>query len=192
MLSDDGQIEQLGPSALVAAASGLWVVPGIVLELGCVGLDVPVTVFGSTPSLFGRRTTTLLCRLCAPLSLSRRKSGRHACQLYPSSASTSSSFTRSSVQNHHHQHLQHRRTAPSLVAMIFPWMSNMSHTCSSPNGASNLYPTLPTSLIPVPPKLFNSKLFNLDNELTHQVCKSIGFSHSNITPLSPFLIRQLG
>ncbi|QHO06313.1 uncharacterized protein DS421_14g453600 [Arachis hypogaea] len=48
-LSDDEQVEQLGPSVLATAASGLRAVPGVVLGLGCAGLDVPVTVLDSIP-----------------------------------------------------------------------------------------------------------------------------------------------
>ncbi|RYR67758.1 hypothetical protein Ahy_A03g014162 [Arachis hypogaea] len=44
-------------------------------------------------SLYGIRTTTLLCRLCALLSSSRKKSWGHGCQSFPLSASMLCSFT---------------------------------------------------------------------------------------------------
>ncbi|RYR17812.1 hypothetical protein Ahy_B03g062489 [Arachis hypogaea] len=45
-------------------------------------------------SLYGDRMTTLLCRLCAFLGSSRRRSGGHGCQSSPLFASILCSFTR--------------------------------------------------------------------------------------------------
>ncbi|QHN77337.1 uncharacterized protein DS421_19g651770 [Arachis hypogaea] len=47
-LPDDGQVEQLGPFALAATASELWVVLCVVLGLGGACLDIPFTVLCST------------------------------------------------------------------------------------------------------------------------------------------------
>ncbi|QHO52536.1 uncharacterized protein DS421_2g40080 [Arachis hypogaea] len=55
LLSVDGQVEQLGPSALAATASGFWAVPDVVLGFVCAGLDVLVTVLGSTARCHGHR-----------------------------------------------------------------------------------------------------------------------------------------